>query len=255
MSFLNKGVRNIDTEYTPIDCLPGDCITSKVTKLRKDIDLGHGLEQIDDEVVCTHAGVLRYRAPAHYFIEDNYRTILCPKVGDQVVGIVEDRGSEFYKINIFTGSPATLNRLAFEGATKRNRPDLKRGDVVYCRILNIDKDVDIELTCISSSGVKKDWASGEAIYGSLVAGLIIKVPPSYSNKMLHPQNIVLNSLGKNLPFEVAIGMNGAIWFKANSPAETIIIRNCILNAQSMDDPTTIEAMVEVLIARFHKDNK
>ena len=48
-----------------------------------------------------------------------------------MVGIVEERTSETYKVNVFSGAPALLNRLAFEGATKRNKPEMKRGDVVY----------------------------------------------------------------------------------------------------------------------------
>ena len=54
-----------------------------------------------------------------------------PRLDDQVVGIVEERTSETYKVNVFSGAPALLNRLAFEGATKRNKPEMKRGDVVY----------------------------------------------------------------------------------------------------------------------------
>lgn len=86
-----------------------------------------------------------------------------PKIGDQVVGIIEDKGGDFYKVNILSGSTALLNRLAFEGASKRNKPEYKVGDVVYCKVKLAHKHLDTELTCISSSGVKKGWSSGEAV--------------------------------------------------------------------------------------------
>jgi exosome complex component RRP40 len=86
-----------------------------------------------------------------------------PKIGDQVVGIIEERNADFYRVNIFSGAPAMLSRLGFEGATKRNKPDLKVGDVIYCRVSLAHRDLDVELTCLSSSGNKKGWSSGESV--------------------------------------------------------------------------------------------
>jgi len=107
-------------------------------------------------------GIFRYRPPNSYWIEPQCKRYI-PKLNDQIVGIIEDRGGDFYKINIFSGSIALLNRLAFEGATKRNKPEMKKGDVVYCRVSLAHKDIDTELTCLSASGIKKDWSSGETV--------------------------------------------------------------------------------------------
>jgi exosome complex RNA-binding protein Rrp4 len=85
------------------------------------------------------------------------------KTGDQVVGIIEERTADFYKVNIFSDSTALLNRLAFEGATKRNKPELKIGDTIYCRVGLAHKDLETELTCVSASGSKKGWSTGEAV--------------------------------------------------------------------------------------------
>jgi exosome complex component RRP40 len=85
-----------------------------------------------------------------------------------VVGVVEDKGGDFYKVNIFAGAPALLDRLAFDGATKRNKPELRRGDIVYARVTMADRDLDTELSCMVSSGPKKDWSSGECVSGFVV---------------------------------------------------------------------------------------
>jgi exosome complex component RRP40 len=71
--------------------------------------------------------------------------------------------TDYYRVNIFSGSIAILNRLAFEGATKRNKPELKVGDVIYCRVSLAHRDLDTELTCISSTSNKKSWSSGESV--------------------------------------------------------------------------------------------
>lgn len=43
------------------------------------------------------------------------------------------------------GALALLPRLAFDGATKRNLPELRRGDVVFCKVTSAFKDCDTEV--------------------------------------------------------------------------------------------------------------
>ena len=75
-------------------------------------------------------------------------------------------------MNIFSSSTALLNKLAFEGATKRNKPELKKGDVLYLLVSVADKDLDTEVTCISSSGSKKEWSTGETVITHLLLFLM-----------------------------------------------------------------------------------
>jgi hypothetical protein len=53
-----------------------------------------------------------------------------PMVEDMVIGVVVDKHTEGYKLDIRSHFPAVLPALAFEGATKRNRPHL---EVPCCR--------------------------------------------------------------------------------------------------------------------------
>jgi len=50
-------------------------------------------------------------------------------------------------------------------------------------------------------------------------------------------------------FEVAIGMNGAVWLRAanNNVVEAIVIRNAILSADQTDDDAQVLAVVEQLV--------
>lgn len=120
-----------------------------------------------------------------------------PKTGDQVVGIIEDKTGEHYKVNIQSGSTAFLSRVGFEGATKRNKPELKTGEVVYCRVQLAHKGIDTELTCIASGGVsKKEWSSGESVYGALNGGQLLKLSIGFSRELLLPNNFLLATLAK-----------------------------------------------------------
>ena len=135
--FLQSMGNQSDIGFRTIDVVPGDDVTAEVTGFRKKIEIGAGLEQRGQRVFCSIPGVLRYRAPAHYWVHDVNRKQYCPLEGDQVVGIIEDRSGEAYKVNVFSGSTALLPQLAFEGASKRNKPELRKGDLVYVMVIDM----------------------------------------------------------------------------------------------------------------------
>ena len=44
---------------------------------------------------------------------------------ERVIGIVTNRGSDSYKVDIGGAIPASLPSLSFEGATKKNKPNIQ----------------------------------------------------------------------------------------------------------------------------------
>ena len=239
---------SLQTARPPPECLPGDDVTEHVQAR-----LGPGLRLVEPggRVFSTLAGVVKSRsALGSSFVEpcSKLRGYYNPRQGDQVVGIVEDRGGDWYKVNVFSGSSALLSRLGFEGASKRNKPELQRGDVVYARVVQASKDLDVEVSCIAASGIKKDWSSGMTIYGPLSEGVLLRVSIQQARAMLLPECVLLNALGKHLAYEVTVGMNGLVWVRAGNVVDTIVVRNAIANAEYLDDAHT-EAMVEQLVRR------
>lgn len=45
--------------------------------------------------------------------------------GENVLGVVTNKAGDVFRVDIGTSEQASLSYLAFEGATKRNRPDVK----------------------------------------------------------------------------------------------------------------------------------
>lgn len=45
---------------------------------------------------------------------------------------------------------ASLPLMAFEGATKKQKPDLQVGDAVYARLLSAHREMEPELVCVDS---------------------------------------------------------------------------------------------------------
>jgi exosome complex component RRP40 len=87
-----------------------------------------------------------------------------PAVEDNVVGVVRDKQGEQYRVDIGASHTALLPFLAFEGATKRNRPNLQVGTLVYARVVMANKDMEPEISCISPQ-YKKVSICGCLSYG------------------------------------------------------------------------------------------
>lgn len=245
-SFLEDAQRSVDFLFSPIVVLPGDDVTATLTKTTRRVKLGAGLKQLADErIVCTNAGVLRYRPANRYWVEFNHKRYVA-SMDDGVIGIVTDRNAEFYRVNIGAAASATLGSLAFDGATKRNRPSLRLGSLVYARVSKTNPDVEPEITCEAPPSVtKKDWMTGLAIYGELNDGYVFKTSIGLAKMLLHEDCQVLASLGKKLAFEVAVGVNGIVWVNAKTTKNITIISNAIMNSETMS-PSEIDAMVSRL---------
>jgi exosome complex component RRP40 len=88
-----------------------------------------------------------------------------PQVDDLVIGTVINKQGETFTLDLRAPFPASLSALAFEGATRRNRPNLNIGDAVYARVISANRDLDPEVSCVDATG----RAAG---FGQLKEGLL-----------------------------------------------------------------------------------
>lgn len=140
----------------------------------------------------------------------------------------------------------TLGALAFDGATKRNRPSLRIGSLVYARVSKTNKDLEPEISCEAPANLtKKDWMTGLAIYGELNDGYVFKTSIGLAKTLLQEDCQVLAALGKSIPFEIAIGLNGIVWINSKSNKNTTIISNAIQNSETMSS-----SEIDVMVARL-----
>ncbi len=67
-------------------------------------------------------------------------------------GLSWERGRTTHSLSSFHtySTPGLLPHLAFDGATKRNKPNLSVGALVYCRVAVANKDMDSELSCMGT---------------------------------------------------------------------------------------------------------
>lgn len=126
--------------------VPGDTVeeAEDIAKQNKKVILGPGLRFEDENVIISKNGTLMKRKPNTFYV-DSYQKRYIPAKGDTVIGIVGSKTGDLFWLDINASEPAALSYLAFEGATKKNRPDVNIGDAVYCRVVLANPDLEPEL--------------------------------------------------------------------------------------------------------------
>ncbi|KAI6656969.1 Exosome complex component rrp40 [Oopsacas minuta] len=112
----------MDLSLANTTVLPGDI----VGKCDRDtvLSLGPGLQQREDgDVVAIKPGLLKHDRSKYWIDTPEKRYV--PMLGDMVIGIITGKMGESFKVDIGAYLPAQLSFYAFEGATKKNKPDLK----------------------------------------------------------------------------------------------------------------------------------
>jgi exosome complex component RRP40 len=109
-----------------------------------------------------------------------------PATQEPVVGIVAARQGEGWRVDIGSAHQASLDGLAFEGASRRNRPNLKVSrasslsrpfanvnphqvnSLVYARVSLAHKDMEPELECFDAQTRKAEG------FGELKGGFLVR---------------------------------------------------------------------------------
>ncbi|KAG2378338.1 hypothetical protein C9374_008481 [Naegleria lovaniensis] len=217
------------------------------------IKIGPGLFQTENNIIATKAGILRLVPPNRYFVDNNQHRYV-PMVGDMVIGVVKDRVPvEQYSVDILAHQGlALLPFIGFDGATRRNRPDLGPGSLVYARVTLANKDLDIEITCESAPGMKKkDWSTGKSVFGELKGGYVVECSLGMARKLLDPNCYLLKLISEYVSFEVAVGLNGRVWINSENSNDSVLIANAIQNSEHL----TQEQVVQMLTFLFKTKKK
>ena len=217
-------------------CLPGEVLWT----LPEDggggttVRLGSGTTMDGGAVKSTKAGLLRRRDnPKRFWVERRHQRYV-PSLEDLVVGIVMEAHGENFAVDIGGPCLAQLPILDFTGATRRNRPMLRYGDVVYARVTLADRDIDPTISCVDASVGRSKGL------GPLKGGLTLKCATGCARDLLAgaegsgQEDSVLSLLGGHLHYECCLGVNGLVWVKGETHAETILVRNAIQNYETIE---------------------
>eukprot|EP00238_Polyblepharides_amylifera_P006106 CAMPEP_0196573906 /NCGR_PEP_ID=MMETSP1081-20130531/3725_1 /TAXON_ID=36882 /ORGANISM="Pyramimonas amylifera, Strain CCMP720" /LENGTH=200 /DNA_ID=CAMNT_0041891759 /DNA_START=15 /DNA_END=614 /DNA_ORIENTATION=+ len=183
---------------------PGDAVFGIPSESDVVLRLGGGLHRLGETVSATRTGALRYSHPGKYWVEGSQRRYL-PQIDDPIVGLITNRHGENFEVDIGAAFKAILSATAFEGASRRNRPLLKVGALVYGRVTAADRDLDPEIECTDADGK----SSG---FGPLTGGYMFQSSTGLARVLLsNPPCPILSVLGQELSYELAVGLNGRVW--------------------------------------------
>ncbi|KIL67959.1 hypothetical protein M378DRAFT_177175 [Amanita muscaria Koide BX008] len=230
--------------------LPGERVPAEHVNLK----LGPGLLQItrstepetnEDKpkpfIISTKAGELNHSANMSKWWVDNNSRRYIPAPQESVVGVVVQRLGESYRVDIGSAHYASLDMLAFEGATKRNRPNLKVcirsifsilwtvlyhllsevGSLIYARVSLAHKDMEPELECFDAQTRKAEG------FGELKGGFVVRCSLKMCRNLLDPKHFLLPMIGTRVPFNAAVGLNGRVWVNAKEVKQVIAVTRCI----------------------------
>ncbi|WWC88779.1 uncharacterized protein L201_003692 [Kwoniella dendrophila CBS 6074] len=144
-----------------------------------------------------------------------------PSQKDMVLGTIIARHAEGYRVDLGSAQMASLEGLAFEGATKRSKPNLKVGTLVYARVSLSTRDLEPEIECFDPNTGKAEG------FGELTGGTMVTCSLQLCRHLLNPKFPVLSTLASTIPFEVAVGLNGRVWFKTEAVSESIAVKRVI----------------------------
>ncbi|KAK7056902.1 exosome non-catalytic core subunit rrp40 [Paramarasmius palmivorus] len=213
--------------------LPGEQVPAQHVNLK----LGPGLLQTSNAstsktnptIISTRAGTLNHSANrSRWWVESNSRrvrvvnfSLYVPAAQEPVIGVVSQRQGEGYRVDIGSAHSANLDGLAFEGATKRNKPNLKVGCLVYARVSLAHKDMEPELECFDAQTHKAEG------FGELKNGFLVRCSMRMCRQLLDSNHFLLPLLGTLFPLEVAIGLNGRVWVNSKEAKQIIAISRAI----------------------------
>lgn len=216
--------------------LPGDEISSVISTLTKSgrIILGPGLRKCDDKVIVCKPGILKQKSENAFWV-DTYQKRYIPNKGETVIGVVIQKAGDIFRVDIGASEPAALSYLAFEGATKKNRPNVSVGDLVFAKLLVAYKDFESELICVDSLGKKQKL-------GVLSGGFVFNCSINLVRKLRSSECPLLDSIKRSIqvPLEIVVGMNGRVWINARNERDIIAVGNIILAAEHKTKEEIVE---------------
>ncbi|PUU77932.1 hypothetical protein B9Z19DRAFT_1026156 [Tuber borchii] len=227
--------------------------------------VGPGLTHIlPSTLIVNRAGELNIDQRKHtIWMESNGKRYVASQ-NDTIIATVLRSTSDSYicaipssNSPVSSTSQAVLPHLAFPQATKKTRPMLHQGSVVFARISLANKHIDPELECYDADSGKAEG------FGELKGGFVFGVSLGMARRLLGDAKKtrllrvkqrraeaerrgeeyqdagadmssgkeVLEELGQNLSFELAVGRNGRVWVHSGDPKTTLCVMRCIQQSE------------------------
>jgi exosome complex component RRP4 len=165
----------------------------------KDSTIGHGIRNIDGNLVAMRMGTLQKHGKVLSVNPLNSRYV--PRAGDLVVGLVEGMTNNIWFIDIGASFnailPMSLAPWKVEFGAVREHLDV--GDAILCRVQEVDETQSAVAT-MKGMGLRK-----------LKSGMIENIPPHIISQVIGKGGSMLQSLKSLGDCRIVVGQNGRVW--------------------------------------------
>lgn len=132
--------------------------------------------------------------------------VYVPKLGDGVIGFVEDMQSTLWVLDINSPYDAILPLGEAVGEyIDLNKTDISIyydiGDVVYAKVLSVSKTKSVVLTMNDQRSRK------------LMSGRILKITPSKVPRLIGKEGSMIELIKNKTKCQIIVGQNGIVWIK------------------------------------------
>ncbi|CAD7973077.1 unnamed protein product [Amoebophrya sp. A25] len=189
-----------------------------------------------------------------------FSNVYSPRVGDELVGVVVHKRGEVLRVDVNAPALAELPETAFNGATRRNKPNIDIGDLLLCHVEAVLGVEAVRLSCVDDTG--KTWSSGETLYGRLDPGYVVQNFPISSflkrnrdederscGRRRNTLPLIFSKLGRCLPLESAVGMNRRVYVRGASNRDTLLLGQFLERIKA----GLSDAEVEVLLRKMQNE--
>jgi exosome complex component RRP4 len=137
--------------------------------------------------------------------------VYVPKLGDGVIGFVEDMQSTLWVLDINSPYDAILPLGEAVGEyIDLNKTDISIyydiGDVVYAKVLSVSKTKSVVLTMNDQRSRK------------LMSGRILKITPSKVPRLIGKEGSMIELIKNKTKCQIIVGQNGIVWLKGEKEA-------------------------------------
>ena len=174
-----------------------------------------------------------------------------PATNDLVIAQFHHSSNDYFHVSLNPHYPfAILGQLAFENVSKKTRPQLKPGDLVYAKVISASRNMEVEVTCVNPTTGK---AAPEGL-GVLNGGMVWDVSTGFAERLLKREGVILlDELGGRIQggkggFEVAVGKNGRVWVDCGEEGvkSCLAVGRCL---QEADEKSLNEKEQKKLVTR------
>lgn len=172
-----------------------------------------------------------------------------PKIGDVVIGAVEEAMLTSWKIDIGGPYPAIL--LASEAIEEKfdpieddSRKIFDQGDAIRAEIISFDRTRNPHLSTLDKE------------HGKLVGGRIIETSPNHISRIIGHKGSMIRLIKKHTNTKIIVGHNGRIWIRGQNLDDELNAINAIRKVEQEAHVEGLTNRIETLLKTpsYKEDN-